>query len=151
MSFIHTLSHTVFALNEGARKKLCALLPTEVVSNIKPPSTQRASWEEDMLCQLTYLETLMRMRRSSGIRSRNIYGEAFIRLCAVVLAKADSPAVGGAFLYTLPLHIQAPVIHGLLTRSSLTCLFGLEGPQLEFVEWSASNLRQMSAGGSVGW
>ena len=134
MSFISSLSHTVFALNEGMRENLCALLPTEVVSNIKLPSTQRESWEEEMLCQLTYLEADADETVQADSEVEINKGEAFIRLCAVVLAKADSPALGGAFLYTLPLHMQASVIHGLLTKSSQTCLFGLEGPQLEFVE-----------------
>ena len=135
VSFIHTLSHTVFALNEGARKNLCALLPTEVVSNMEPPSTQRASWEEDMLCQLTYLEADADETVQADSEVETYNGKAFISLCVVVLAKADTPALGGAFLYTLPLHMQASVIHGLLTRSTQTCLFGLEGPQLEFVEY----------------
>ena len=135
MSFIHTLSHTVFALNEGTRENFYALLPTEVVSKIKPPHTQREIWEEEMLCQLTYLEADADETVQADSEVEIHKGEAFIRLCAVVLAKADSPALGGAFLYTLPLHMQASVLHGLLTRSSQTCLFGLEGPQLEFVEY----------------
>ena len=148
MSFIHTLSHTVFALNEGARKKFCALLPTEVVTDIKPSSIQRESWEEDMLGQLTFLDSgsdkIVRAESEEGKGD----GEGIIRLCAVVLAKADSPAIGGAFLYALPLHMQAPVLHRLLTRSSLTCLRGLEGPQLEFVEWVRLQLETNERWGS---
>lgn len=140
VSFNQTLSHTVFALNEGARKKLCALLPPEVVSNIKPPSTQRASWEEDMPGELTSLypdsDEMVQGETEEGWGN----GEAFIRLCAIVLAKAESPALGGDFLYNLPLNMQASILHGVLTRSSLTCLRGLEGPELEFVEWVRQQL-----------
>ena len=135
MSFNHTLSHIVFALNEGARKNLCALLPPEVISKIKIPSMERASWEEDMLFQLNYIDSVSDEIVRAELENDIGGGECFTRLCAVVLAKADSPTTGGAFLYALPLHIQAPVLYELLTRSSLTCLRGLEGPQLEFVEW----------------
>ena len=135
MSFNNTLSQIVFALNEGARRNLCALLPPKVISNIKLPSVERASWEEDMLVQLNYIDSVSDEIVRAELENDMGGGEGFIRLCAVVLAKAGSPTIGGAFLYALPLHIQVPVLHGLLTRSSLTCLRGLEGPQLEFVEW----------------
>ena len=51
MSFSTTLSHAVFALNEDARRNLCALFPPELAADIKPTSCQKESWEEDLLDQ----------------------------------------------------------------------------------------------------
>ena len=56
MSFSTTLSHAVFALNEKARRNLCALFPSELAADIKPPSCQKEIWEEDMLDQHLYLD-----------------------------------------------------------------------------------------------
>ncbi|MGB0606598.1 MAG: FliG C-terminal domain-containing protein, partial [Candidatus Latescibacterota bacterium] len=67
-------------------------------------------------------------------------GEAFTRLCVIVLAKADDPGIGGAFLYALPLHMQAAILLELLTRSSLTCMRGLEGKEAELIAWMRQQL-----------
>ena len=139
MSFSITLSHAVFALNEKARRNLCALFPPELAADIKPPSCQKESWEEDMLDQQLYLDAESDGAILAGWDGEG-RGEAFTRLCVVVLAKADDPGLGGAFLYVLPLHMQAAILHELLTRSSLTCMRGLEGKEEEFITWMRQKL-----------
>ena len=139
MSFSTTLSHAVFALNEEARRNLCALFPPELAADIKPPSCQKESWEEDLLDQQLYLDAEAGGTILAGWDGES-RGEAFTRLCAIVLAKAEDPGLGGAFLCALPLHMQAAILHELLTRSSLTCMRGLEGKEAEFIAWMRQQL-----------
>ena len=87
-----TISHAVFALNEEARRNLCALFPPELAADIKPTSCQKESWEEDLLDQQLYLDAEAGGTILAGWDGES-RGEAFTRLCAIVLAKAEDPGL----------------------------------------------------------
>ena len=93
----------VFALNEEARRNLCALFLPELAADIKPPSCQKESWEEDLLDQQLYLDA-EGVERSSLVGMEKV-GERRLRGYAIVLAKAEDSGLGGAFSYALPLCI----------------------------------------------
>ena len=47
--------------------------------------------------------------------------------------------------------MQAAILHELLTRSSLTCMRGLEGKEAEFIAWMRQQLGNNERwGGAVG-
>lgn len=150
MNFVRLLSHIAFRLNEQARAVFVEILPNELAEQMQAPSGSEEhleEWEQELLAAFDY---------SAAVQPENIEPEreaaavddeqeasaeaepsslAVPALLALLLATAPVAGRAGLLLFNIPLHIQGPVLHRLLTLSVLTCTRGLSDSECQFIEW----------------
>lgn len=145
---ISLLSRFAHALNPRAREGLCALLPDHVASALHPSeeSEEAAGWEAALLEVLRQPTDGAEGDESAQEGAEGPGSLGLVALSALLLSACARPQVGAQFLYNLPLHLQAPVLHRLLTRSSLSCLRDLPDEEGAWVAWLRSHL-----GGKEHW
>ncbi len=151
MSYLSLLSRFAHALNPRAREGLYALLPDHIASALGPPGSDEevAGWEEDLLAALQKPGDRADQRDPMPSEEADRHAGSstgLVALGALLLSKTARPVQGAQFLYHVPLHLQAPILHRLLTHSSLSCLRDIADEESAWVAW----LRQQ-LGGQEHW
>lgn len=142
---VRPLSHIAFALNEQARATFLELLPASLAEAIAVPSDGEAldAWESHLLSVFPLVPPLESLP-DDGVHldgegdglAEDITppSQAVAALASLLLSTATSPQRAAPLLFNLPLHLQAPTLHRLLTLSPLSCTRGLSEIEREFVE-----------------
>jgi hypothetical protein len=147
VNFIRLLSHIAFRLNEQARPLFVELLPSSIAEAIQAPSGEEEHLEEWEQVLLAAFDNPVEREDVSAGDGEDV-GDAEETpadeaspsqggpaLFALLLAGAPVPARAALLLFNLPLHLQGPVLHRLLTLSPLSCARGIADAEREFVDW----------------
>jgi hypothetical protein len=147
VNFIRLLSHIAFRLNEQARPLFVELLPSSLAEAIQAPSGEEEHLEEWEQVLLAAFDNPVEREDVSAGDGEDV-GDAEETpadeaspsqggpaLFALLLAGAPVPARAALLLFNLPLHLQGPVLHRLLTLSPLSCARGIADAEREFVDW----------------
>jgi type II secretory pathway component PulM len=142
---VRPLSHIAFALNEQARATFLDLLPASLAEAIAVPrdGEDLDAWECKLLSVFAVFPPLESLP-DEGVHIDDEGDEiaedsappsqAVSALASLLLATATSPQRAAPLLFNLPLQLQAPTLHRLLTLSPLSCTRGLSEIEREFVE-----------------
>lgn len=146
MNCVRLLSHIAFALNEQARATFIELLPTSLAGEIAVPSAGEESldnWERQLLSIFSadlLPDATSAAEPEAAVEGGELEAEEIppsqggAALVALLLSAAPSPSRAAPLLFNLPLHLQAPTLHRLLTLSPLSCTRGLVEEEREFIE-----------------
>ncbi len=141
MDFVRPLSHIAFSLNEPARAVFLELLPRPLAEAIAVPDGEQTSldaWERELLAVFA---TIAQQEEAAGVE-REVAADiatappsqGVVALVALLLSTAPSPLRAAPLLFNLPLSLQAPALHRLLTLSPLSCTRGLTEVECELLE-----------------